>query len=335
MSHFPERKQKNCLNCGTHVLGKFCHICGQENIEPKETVWHLLNHFFSDVTHFDGKFFSSLHYLITRPGFLSKEYFVGRRARYLNPIRMYLFTSAIFFLVFFSILKFTPQGFNMGNNYKPGSIRLGTPTKNINGLQTLPDTLKTNLDSNNFSIAFSAEFKSKQEYDSLLKAGARNDNWFMKKLIHKSLDLNTTYKNKPSEFFSELLARFVHTFPQMLFVLLPMFALILKLLYVRKKEYYYTDHLIFTLHFYIFIFIAMLAIFGINKIENILHWHWLVYISAALTVSLFFYFYKSLRNFYLQGRAKTIIKYILILFLLLFILIILFSAFFLLSFFQI
>ncbi|MBS1734243.1 MAG: DUF3667 domain-containing protein, partial [Bacteroidetes bacterium] len=105
MSHFKERSEKNCLNCGTEVNGRYCHVCGQENIEPKETVWHLVTHFFNDITHFDGKFFSTLKYLITKPGFLSAEYMKGRRNSYLNPIRMYVFTSAFFFLIFFSFFK--------------------------------------------------------------------------------------------------------------------------------------------------------------------------------------------------------------------------------------
>ena len=85
--------------------GRFCHICGQENIEPKESFWHLVTHFMYDVTHFDGKFFSTLKYLLFRPGYLSHEYLRGRRASYLHPIRMYVFTSAFFFLIFFSIKK--------------------------------------------------------------------------------------------------------------------------------------------------------------------------------------------------------------------------------------
>ena len=63
MSHFKERKEKKCLNCNAIVHDRFCGICGQENIEPKESAWHLINHFFQDITHFDGKFFSSLKYL--------------------------------------------------------------------------------------------------------------------------------------------------------------------------------------------------------------------------------------------------------------------------------
>lgn len=101
MSHPAQRKEKNCLNCGTTVIGRYCHHCGQENVEPKESVWQLLLHFFNDITHFDGKFFSTLKELLFKPGFLSTQYMIGRRATYLNPIRMYLFTSFIFFLLFF------------------------------------------------------------------------------------------------------------------------------------------------------------------------------------------------------------------------------------------
>src|SRR5262249_31151697 len=67
--------------------------------------WHMVTHFFNDITHFDGKFFVTLKDLLFRPGFLSKEYMKGRRASYLHPVRMYVFTSAIFFLLFFSIFS--------------------------------------------------------------------------------------------------------------------------------------------------------------------------------------------------------------------------------------
>ncbi|MEI9809912.1 MAG: DUF3667 domain-containing protein [Bacteroidota bacterium] len=73
----------------------------------------MVVHFFNDITHFDGKLFSSLKWLIAKPGFLSTEYLAGRRARYLHPIRMYVFTSAIFFIIFFSL--FNADQLNMNN----------------------------------------------------------------------------------------------------------------------------------------------------------------------------------------------------------------------------
>jgi hypothetical protein len=84
-------------------MGRYCQACGQENTEPKETFWHMFTHFFYDITHFDGSFFVTLKDLLFKPGFLSREYMLGRRKKYLHPVRMYVFTSAVFFLVFFSM----------------------------------------------------------------------------------------------------------------------------------------------------------------------------------------------------------------------------------------
>ena len=114
MSHTTDRAQKDCLNCGAVVQGPYCHICGQHNIETKETLWGLIQHFVYDITHFDGKFFSSLKSLLLRPGFLSYEYMRGRRASYLNPVRMYIFTAALFFVVLFAMRK-DSQPLEIGN----------------------------------------------------------------------------------------------------------------------------------------------------------------------------------------------------------------------------
>jgi hypothetical protein len=104
LSHLRERNLKNCLNCNAEVHGKYCHICGQENLETSESLWHLITHFFNDITHFDGKFFRTLGLLLSRPAFLSNEYKIGRRNNYLNPVRMYVFSSFIFFFVFFLVV---------------------------------------------------------------------------------------------------------------------------------------------------------------------------------------------------------------------------------------
>ena len=71
---YPLRKETDCLNCGAMVQGRYCHVCGQENTEPKETFWHMVTHFFYDITHFDGSFFVTLKDLFSSPGFLSREY---------------------------------------------------------------------------------------------------------------------------------------------------------------------------------------------------------------------------------------------------------------------
>lgn len=320
MSRFAQRKEINCLNCNTHLVGRFCHNCGQENIEPKETFWHLVTHFFNDITHFDGKFFSSLKLLILKPGFLSKEYVAGRRASYLNPIRMYLFTSAFFFLIFFWLYNIDSKNIEVNSGYggktyndisKMDSAELREFTKKINNGTPLSreEALARDFE---FHLG-PGNYRSKKEYDSVLKRGLKKHNWFQRQIIYKDIELQKKYNSNSKLILISLANRFLHSLPQMLFVLLPLFALILKLVYIRRKQFYYVDHIIFTIHLYIFIFLVMLVTFGISKIKNLLQWEWLKYLTLLFVISAFFYFYKALRNFYKERRAKTILKYFILL----------------------
>lgn len=341
MSQLPARKEKNCLNCGTHVIGRFCHNCGQENLEPKETVWHLVSHFFKDVTHFDGKFFTSLKDLLLRPGFLSREYITGRRASYLNPVRMYLFTSAIFFLIFFSLYSVTENDLSVSTTLWGRSVveiknmdsaKLDEFTKKANNGKALsrPEVMVLIDSGSTFHLA-PGNYTSREQYDSLLKSGAKKHNWFERQMVYKNFELKKKYGSNSKVILPALINRFMHTLPQMLFVLLPLFALILKLVYVRRKQFYFVDHIIFTIHLYIFIFLVMLITFGISKLANLLHWIWLKYIVLILVLVIFFYFYKALRNFYKQCRSKTILKYFILLLLFLVTTILMFIVFFFFS----
>jgi Protein of unknown function (DUF3667) len=333
MSHLKERKEKNCLNCNAEVQGRFCHICGQENIEPKETVWHLISHFFQDITHFDGKFFSSLKYLVTKPGFLSTEYMIGRRASYINPIRMYVFTSAIFFLIFFSVFKIDEKSVVTtdmnGKTFEQieamDSLAFDTFTKNVNkedGKPALPmnrTEFKKYFDSstNQGNFQFTpGHYKSKAEYDSLLLTGKKKHNWFERQLIYKNIEINEKFKGHKKDILSAFFHILLHSLPQMFFVLLPLFAGILKLLYIRRRNYYYVNHGIFSVHFYIFSFISMLVMFGLSTLNSSLHWGIIKFIQVILSFGIFFYLYKAMRNFYQQRRAKTVFKFFIFCFLL-------------------
>ena len=282
MSHLKERKEKNCLNCNAEIHGRFCHICGQENIEPKETVWHLISHFFQDITHFDGKFFSSLKYLVTKPGFLSTEYMIGRRASYINPIRMYVFTSAIFFLIFFSVFKIDSRSVvttnKNGKTYAQiesmDSLAFDAYTKNVNKEDKKPELpmnraeFKRYFDSSTNMSNFQftpGHYKSKAQYDSLLQSGKKKHNWFMRQLIYKNIEINEKFKGHPRDIFNSFANILLHSLPQMFFILLPLFAGLLKLLYIRRKNYYYVNHGIFSIHFYILLIQCLVAFYNTIK----------------------------------------------------------------------
>jgi hypothetical protein len=353
VSHSAERKEKDCLNCGTIVHGRYCHICGQENRDPKESFWHILTHFFSDITHFDGKFFTTVKDLAFKPGFLSKEYIKGRRASYLDPIRMYVFTSAIFFLVFFAFIysdkrslldQSTINGKTISAINAMDSASFAEFTASINREDKKPAVpmtraqFQTYLDTAFFGkgIHFtSSRYRSKAHYDSVLASGQKKHSWVQRQLVYKEIALNERYHNDFNQILNAFRDAFVHSLPQMLFVSLPLLALILRLLYIRRKQFYYVSHGIFSLHLYTFLFIAMLLLFGLSRLNGYLHWSLLSTVIGFGIFGLFVYEYLAMKNFYSQGWGKTFLKFILVNLLFVIVLCLVFVAFILLSFFKI
>jgi hypothetical protein len=387
VSHLKERKEKNCLNCGADLVGRYCHVCGQENLEPKETVWHLVSHFFNDITHFDGKFFSTVKYLLRKPGFLSAEYIRGRRMAYLNPIRMYVFTSAIFFIILFALKSNDTSGDKPKGDIRPKNLaalkadlpgmqqRLANETdeddrddirdsirdKTIEIAaikQDYSDTStrlfrKGELDSllliaytdslaqgymsaktrKNFARAvkhlqshstasggrdfafFEGDYKSIEAYDSSERAlpDSLRDGWFKSWITRRNIVMNEEYHEDPRLFNEHLRENILHSFPKILFVSLPIFALILNILYFRHKQYYYVDHGIFTIHVYCATFILLLLGILINKLDHALGWGWFSVVALlliiAVSIYMMIYLYKAMRGFYQQRRAKTFLKY--------------------------
>ena len=328
MSHFKERKDTNCLNCNAEVLGRYCYVCGQENTPPKQTIGHLINHFLNDITHFDGKFFATLGTLIRRPGLLTSEYVRGRRVSYLDPVRMYIFTSAVFFIVFFS-------------SFHPGDgIVINTPASQMKKVAAMNDsslhryswqhyqdsTLKQlevlkriaadTLDREDADIIYllHTPFKTSAAYDSAqrLLPEKQQDGWLRYTLIHRQFLINDKFRGNPENFATALSENILHSLPKLLFVSLPLFALLLKLLYRRQKNILYTDHGIFSIHLYILTFLCLLVLFGVSKLNKLYHLAMYKWLALFLALWIFIYLYKAMRHFYGQRRGKTILKFVLL-----------------------
>lgn len=359
MSHRPERKEKDCLNCGTTVQGRYCHICGQENVDPKETFWGMVTHFFNDITHFDGKFFTTLKDLLFKPGFLSAEYMKGRRMSYLNPVRMYVFTSAIFFLVFFSLgntkdaFKITEGNEPLSRGVRDSTIqrlekRLKDDPNNVNlikQLELLKDTTRdvSVMDLIPFSEDFTVvstighNYKNRREYDSLQNAWPpeQRDNWFKRLWNKKAIHLNEKYKYDLALSMEKISDSVLHKLPYLLFFSLPFFALLLKLLYIRRrKDFYYGDHGIFTIHHYILSFILLLFVLVWNKMVEITGWGIWKMLIAVTVIAWSVYLYLAMKRFYGQGLAKTFLKFLLLNFTAFIVMVVLLVFFFLFSIFE-
>jgi len=341
VSHTPLRKEANCLNCNATVLGRYCQACGQENTEPKETFWHMFTHFFYDITHFDGSFFVTLKDLLFKPGFLSREYMLGRRKKYLHPVRMYVFTSAVFFLVFFSLfhvseneVALTGQSAKVEEGFstiKEEAFKNAKTKEDsagiIKGLELLgynerdkskkPDSVikaKRSKGGFNFNLGSDvSNYKTLKDYDSVQAILPENkrDAGLTKIITRRSVGLNEKYKGDQQKIATELINKFIHSIPYLLFVSLPLYALYLKLLYIRhRKQYYFADHGVFLIHLYVFTFLFLLFYFGLDKLEKQTHWKGIGFVQAILILTGLFYTLKAIKNFYKQGWGKTIIKFI-------------------------
>ena len=88
-----------CTNCGTTLTGEFCHACGQIRfVESDRRFGHLLQQFVASATDLDGRFWSTFRALAFQPGLLSREYFEGRRARWISPVSLFLAVSVVYFV---------------------------------------------------------------------------------------------------------------------------------------------------------------------------------------------------------------------------------------------
>src|SRR5688500_1773673 len=94
-----EPRSPACLNCGAPLEGKFCGACGQRDIPPYPSVRELANDAIAEFSGWDGRLAATLRSLVQRPGFLTREFLAGRRARYISPVRIYLTASVLYFLI--------------------------------------------------------------------------------------------------------------------------------------------------------------------------------------------------------------------------------------------
>lgn len=185
----------------------------------------------------------------------------------------------------------------------------------------------------NFEIT---DFTTRASYDSSQNAlpATERDGWLTRTKIYKQIEISQKFKKNPEGMIYTWLAKFMRMFPQLLFVSLPIFALTLKFLY-RRKKVFYADHAIFSIHLYIFTFIALLVYFLLVKLYDMLHWGLLNFMIIGIGLYMVFYTYIAMRNFYKESRLKTFVKYFLLSIISFIVLIILFGSFFMVSIYQI
>lgn len=325
-----------CLNCELPLdkNDRFCPNCGQANTTKKLSFSDFFAEFFSGVFSYDSRFQRTLRVLLFQPGKISKEYINGKRMRYANPFRFYLSASIIFFLLF-SFNIDTDEAFGRQDLDKPifvpeeyldeqDKVELDSLNEIMsqNGIalksfekDSVRSTYKdgyysqSQIDSMNVLNAFLK--KAELYYDFQEETGVYNAQRAMDSLRHdqtaynhwlykKSVDAGT-FSEDPGLFINY----FISKLPFIIFIYLPIFALFIWLLYVRRS-FSYMEHLVFTFHVQTMFFV----LYGLAFLMGMLLDSGIVFTVANFTF--LFYLYKAMRNFYGQGRVKTILKFVLL-----------------------
>lgn len=315
-------RDETCLNCGYPIIGDYCGQCGQKAHLHKDSTWHILLHFIGDYFHYDNKFLTTIKTLFTRPGQITLDYINGKRARYLNPIQLYIFVTTIFFLLFFSSLSFNNDNIKATN--KPSELEHSADSLQ-HVLKIEKDSTEDNLDSlsseelSHLSKDTTASRKIVNLmkvltdsgdklvlYDSMQKVLPKKERdnfitrYFTRRIIKKRME-----SHNDENFMEHFKENFLHNIPKLFFILLPFFAFLLWLFH-SKRRYFYIDHIIFSLHFHSMLFLLLTLTLIIRKIlsgQPISLWLFLFF-----TLGTGAYLYKSLRRVYGSSRGKTLVK---------------------------
>lgn len=306
----------NCLNCNAPLAGEYCIHCGQKKIKPYRTFWYLVNEFLSNYFSFDSKFTKTIIPLIYRPGFLTNEYREGKRSTYIPPIRLYVFVSIVFFLIFFNIRNFNVasnihvEGINFSN------VSVDTADSNVADSLNGTDNQSIIAEIDSFVIGGNAypKFNSLDELEVYLHSlsSGEKPGWLTLLLLRQSTKMATS---DPNEISAEIFRQFLDNLPKVIFVLLPVFALIFKILYLRRN-YFYEEHFIFSIHFHTFLFILFLLLIPVSYIWGSAWW------LLMLLPSVYLFF--AMKKVFAQANAKTFIKLLTVMLAYLFVLIVAF-----------
>lgn len=336
------RTISECENCGAQLHGHWCAQCGQAAVEYRRSFRHVIIDILDSFLNWDSKFFATLAWLIARPWHLTNEFVLGHRVRYLHPIRLYLLASILFFFgvnYWARSIHMDPQRMKEGQKEAAEDVlndqdmpakvrakierdfkRAGLAVSPAPDQQTAPadqgsPSPPTPSSSNDTStpspplppVPPSPGAEPKGNYGPLLQFGPGNSesSGFEKWLEERAKEKIGEHGTKAEFFLKTLLSNL----PYMMLCCIPLFALVLKLLYIRHRIFY-IDHLVYALHVHGFAYAGLMLIllmtFAITYVASGALAGWLIALLwVAFTVQIFL----SIRRVYRQGWIKTLIKF--------------------------
>lgn len=294
-----QNKSDSCFNCGYSLDNdeNYCPNCGQKNTDLNISLGEVLKEFAGDYFTFDSKLFNTIGPLIIRPGRVPKEFIDGKRNTHIQPLRVFIFLS---FITFF-LWGLSFQG-EQEEAIDPDEL-IGNVNNNASFIDSLNNTTPINIklteDSNAVDTSVSPVFNyvldKENSPQEIVDSLAKDNNEITKKLFLQGLRMYQAEKGTVKKYL-------MGNISLVLLLLQPIFAMLLKLFYIRRKSFFYIEHLVFSLYFHAFILLLTIILFFLSLYIDI------DYLIILLVFLPFVYFILASKVFYGQSWGKTFLK---------------------------
>jgi hypothetical protein len=318
-----------CHNCGVSVIADYCAVCGQERDSHRRSLGALMHEVVREVASFDSRILRTAGALMVRPAELPLAFHEGRTRRYVPAVRLYLMVSLLFFATLSltgialmqiellgNAIEYTVKALPDGDvqvithgvagdpiprrdaEEAGGTLSAGTHWGPIARFHFFAPIGRFHQ-----SLSPSTKARIEEVRASLSKFAGDDRNGWMARNALATLDKLT----RDPAALNEPLTTWI---PRILFLLLPAFAVLLAVFYIRqRKRFFFVDHLVFSLSMHSFVFAALIVAIGAAQIVpgSI--------VADVVLVAFAAYFLIALKRFYRQGWAITAVKFVAISFL--------------------
>jgi uncharacterized protein DUF3667 len=308
------------------LTGRWCSQCGQAAIDYRRSFRHVIVDILDSFLNWDSKFFATIVWLIIRPWHLTNEFLAGRRVRYLHPLRLYLLASILFFFVvnhWAKSLHVDPSQLSAKDRAEieadistdkdvppeaRAKIEKALQLKSPTPAPAPQDAASPVASAVEEPKKKESETKNQGDFGPLLQMGSDEpSNSLGKWLMNRAKEKMGEHGTKMGLFIATLF----NNLPYMMLACIPLFAFVLKILYIRRRVFY-VDHLVYALHIHSFAYLAIMLIvlitIGLNRSIPGTLAGWII---AALWITFAVQVFLSIRRVYRQGWFFTVFKFFL------------------------
>lgn len=240
----PEPQQATCHNCErttpTVSSGalRFCPFCGQKLGPLRTPLREICGEFLHSLVEVDGKYLRTLRFLLFKPGWLTHEYFRGKRVGYLRPITLAMLTAGLFFFL---------SEWNTSESIDASAL---IPDKNGNASISLMPGFQLTLTATQVESLREASDTELEEFLDEIKSPQDS---FQRLIAKRAVQLLQedgilVFRQKMAQYASRSVA-----------VLIPLMACLVIVLH-RSQRPYYSEAIIYCLHVHSFFFLCFCGI---------------------------------------------------------------------------